>query len=85
MNRVATAAGRKLDLNERQLRTLALLCSRAGMVVGRQELTRHGWDGPIDGRTVADHVRALRTIVESHSERFRVVTIRGIGYRVVVT
>jgi DNA-binding response OmpR family regulator len=85
MNRVATAAGRKLDLTERQLRLLALLCSRAGMVVGRDELTRHGWDGPTDGRTVADHVRALRNIVEDASEHFRVVTMRGIGYRVVVT
>jgi DNA-binding response OmpR family regulator len=85
VNRVATAAGRKLDLTERQLRLLALLCSRAGMVVGRDELTRHGWDAPTDGRTVADHVRALRNIVEHESDDFRVVTMRGIGYRVVVT
>ena len=85
MNRIATAAGQKLDLNDRQLRLLALLCSRAGMVVGREEITRHGWDGPIDGRTVADHVRMLRNIVEAASERFRLVTMRGIGYRVVVS
>ena len=84
MNRVATANGRKLDLTDRQLR-LALLCSRAGMVVSRDELTRHGWDGPTDGRTVADHVRALRNIVEAASAQLRVVTMRGIGYRVVVT
>lgn len=84
VSRVATAAGRKLDLTERQLRLLALLCSRAGMVVGRDELTRHGWDGPTDSRTVADHVRALRNIVENASEDFRVVTMRGIGYRVMV-
>jgi len=84
VNRVATAAGCKLDLTERQLRLLALLCSRAGKVVGRDELTRHGWDTPTDGRTVADHVRALRNIVEHASDDLRVITMRGIGYRVVV-
>ena len=85
MNKVATAAGRRLDLTDRQLKLLALLCARKGMVVNRDELTRHGWESPTDGRTVADHVRALRIIVESASDRFRVVTMRGIGYRVVVT
>jgi two-component system copper resistance phosphate regulon response regulator CusR len=84
-NLIATAAGRKLTLTEREFRVLALLSTKQGVVVTRDELRRRCWGGSAGPRAIADRVRAVRRVVEDATRRVHIHTMRGLGYRLEVT
>lgn len=60
--RMATRAGRRLDLSLKELAVLELLLAAAGSVVSRRELLAGGWDTYVDpdGKVVAVTISRLR-------------------------
>lgn len=62
-----------------EARLCAALLARFGAVVGREALTRAGWDGPAPGRNVLD-VHVLRLRRRLHPLGLAIRTIRSRGY-----
>jgi len=78
--------GRPVVLPLKEFELLAELMERAGQVVTRQELLDHVWgyDYVGDGKTLDVHVKRLRSRVEEDpAEPTLIVTIRGLGYKLV--
>jgi DNA-binding response OmpR family regulator len=74
--------GVEADLSRREFTMLAELMRSAGQVVSRQRLFDVMWEGEVDIRSNAIdvHMSRLRARLES-SQRVRVTTLRGVGYR----
>jgi len=82
-SRVVTRGGRPVDLTRTEFRLLAELARTEG-VVSREELLEAVWGYGYfgDSRIVDVHVRRLRLKVERDpASPQRVVTVRGLGYR----
>jgi DNA-binding response OmpR family regulator len=82
----ALRAGVDLKLTRTEYRFLLFLAQNAGKVFSREELLAEVWhhDALADGRLVDAHVRRLRTKVEDDAaEPTLIVTVRGLGYRLV--
>ena len=76
--------GKVLDLTPKEFDLLTFLAKNKGIVFNRDQLLEKVWgyDYPGDTRTVDVHIRWLREKVEDSAENpKRVVTIRGVGYR----
>jgi DNA-binding response OmpR family regulator len=76
--------GSAVHLRPKELRLLALLATHPGRVYTRRQLLDRVWgpDVESDPRTVDVHVRWLRTKLEHDPEQpTRLITVRGIGYR----
>ncbi len=75
--------GRKLPLQEKPFRVLAVLLRNAGRVVGREELIREFWPGPLaadDGLNTA--VRKIRQALHDDPKRPKYIeTVGHVGYR----
>ncbi|GAA2661521.1 MULTISPECIES: response regulator transcription factor [Actinosynnema] len=82
--REAAVAGRPLSLTRKEFDLLALLVGRAGAVVSRDlivdQVWKAHWEAP--SRTLDTHIAALRGKLGAE---VRIETVRGVGYRIVVT
>ncbi len=81
--RVATLAGRQLNLTAREFDLLTFLVSAPGVVHSREDLLARVWGWTFgDQSTVTVHVRRLREKVEADpTTPSRLVTVWGVGYR----
>jgi two-component system response regulator RegX3 len=76
--------GRRVQLTPSEFRILSLLASDPGRVFDRDEIMRHLWSSEFTGgrRACDQHVVALRRKLESDPHRpRRLLTVRGVGYR----
>lgn len=82
----ATLGRRALDLRRKEFDLLALLASRAGTVVSREEIAREVWDDPqaAHSSTIDVHISSLRRrLGESAAEPRYIEAIRGVGVKLV--
>lgn len=78
--------GTNVPLTKTEFRLLCELGAHVGMVLSREQLLERVWgyDYFGDARLVDAHVRRLRTKIESDaSEPKHIVTVRGLGYKLV--
>jgi len=83
-SRVATLAGRPLELSRKEFDLLAYLAGRAGDVVTKRELLAEVWRQPYGGadKTVDVHLSWLRRkLGESADEPRLLHTVRGVGVK----
>jgi two-component system response regulator RegX3 len=83
-SRSVTKAGRAVELAAKEFDLLMLLMSRAGEVVGREEIMDEVWDphwfGPT--KTLDVHISWLRKKIEDEPSKPRyITTVRGVGFR----
>jgi DNA-binding response OmpR family regulator len=79
-----TVDDRPVDLTPTEFKLLALLAEEPGRVFGRREVMQHLWDSTYvgDERACDVHVSKLRRKIEENPEEpRRLVTVRGVGYR----
>jgi DNA-binding response OmpR family regulator len=79
-----TVDGRDADLTPTEFKLLAFLAQEPGRVFRRREVMQHLWDSAYvgDERACDVHVSNLRRKIETGSDLpRRLVTVRGIGYR----
>jgi two-component system response regulator RegX3 len=84
---VVTLRGAALDLPLKEYEVLQLLLERAGRVVTRDQLIDEVWghDYVGDTKTLDVHIKRLRSRVEvDPSTPERILTVRGVGYKIVV-
>jgi two-component system response regulator RegX3 len=84
----ATVEGRPLQLTRSEFRLVTLLASEVGRVFTRDELVRHLWESDFlgDRRAIDVHVSNLRRKLEADPRNpRRLVTVRGIGYKLVAS
>ena len=81
---IARADGRQIELTKNEARILALLISRAGTIVSREELMRDLWDSDafVDDNTLTVNINRLRVTLAKIGVRDFLVTHRGRGYSV---
>ena len=82
----ASVAGRPLQLTRSEFRLLALLASEPGRDFTREELVRHLWQSDFlgDRRAIDVHISNLRRKLETDPRNpRRLLTVRGVGYRLV--
>jgi DNA-binding response OmpR family regulator len=83
---VALKAGRELNLTKTEFRLLCEFADHPNAVLSRDQLLERVWGYEYlgDSRLVDAHVRRLRLKIEDQPDDPRlVVTVRGIGYRLV--
>jgi DNA-binding response OmpR family regulator len=83
-SRSVTKDGDPIDLAAKEFDLLKLLMSRAGEVVGREEIMDEVWDphwfGPT--KTLDVHISWLRKKIEDEASEPRyITTVRGVGFR----
>jgi two-component system, OmpR family, response regulator len=73
---------KEVFLSRREFAMLTSLMENAGHVVSRARLFDEVWEGEVDIRSnaIEVHMSRLRSRLEA-SERVRVTTLRGVGYR----
>ena len=79
-----TVDGREEELTPTEFKLLALLAQEPGRVFRRREVMQHLWDSTYvgDERACDVHVSKLRRKIETEPGKpQRLVTVRGIGYR----
>lgn len=85
-NQSAQTDDEEAHLTEMEWRLLSYLINRRGQVVSRDELLRRVWQSSPDSqtRTVDVFISRLRRLIEEDSGRPRLlVSVRGVGYRLV--
>jgi DNA-binding response OmpR family regulator len=83
---IVTKAGHEVSLTKTEFRLLCEFADHAGMVLSRDQLLERVWGYEYlgDSRLVDAHVRRLRVKVEDRPDEPQlIVTVRGIGYRLV--
>ena len=83
---VVTKAGEELSLTRTEFRMLCEFAEHADAVLSRDLLLEHVWGYEYlgDSRLVDAHVRRLRLKIEdTPDEPQRIVTVRGLGYRLI--
>jgi DNA-binding response OmpR family regulator len=81
---VVLKAGKELSLTKTEFRLMCEFADHAGMVLSRDQLLERVWGYEYlgDSRLVDAHVRRLRVKIEDHPDEPKlIVTVRGIGYR----
>jgi len=81
-HRIASRAGRLIDLSAREFRLLEVLMQQVGQVCPRSLLLREVWDYNFDpGTNLVDvYIRKLREKIDSEGSASLLHTIRGVGY-----
>jgi DNA-binding response OmpR family regulator len=82
----ATIDGAPLRLTSSEFRLVQLLASEPGRVFTRDELVRHLWQSEFvgDRRAIDVHISNLRRKLEADARHpRRLLTVRGVGYRLV--
>jgi DNA-binding response OmpR family regulator len=77
-----------VDLTRKELGVLRLLAAKAGEVVSRDDLLNGVWgyESYPNTRTVDVHIALLRSKLEQNpSEPRRLITVHGIGYKLVIS
>ncbi|RKQ13978.1 response regulator transcription factor [Ureibacillus endophyticus] len=71
-----------LPLKEFEL--LSIMCSKADMVFSRDQLMEQVWGYDYDGDdfTLTTHIKRLRSRLEEVHANVKILTVRGIGYKV---
>lgn len=83
---VVIKAGHEVNLTKTEFRLLCEFADHPGIVLSRDQLLERVWGYEYlgDSRLVDAHVRRLRLKVEEHPDEPRlIVTVRGIGYRLI--
>ena len=83
---VVMKAGEELSLTRTEFRMLCEFAEHADAVLSRDQLLEHVWGYEYlgDSRLVDAHVRRLRLKIEdTPDEPQRIVTVRGLGYRLI--
>jgi len=83
----ARRAGKILNMSRKEFGVIRLLAARAGEVVTRDELLDEVWgyDQYPTTRTVDNHIALLRTKIEEDPSKPRhLLTVHGVGYRLVL-
>jgi two-component system response regulator PrrA len=84
--REATLAGTPLSLRRKEFDLLALLASRPGEVVSRDDIAREVWGDPFaaSNSTIDVHVSALRRkLGETAADPRYLIAVRGVGVKLV--
>lgn len=79
-----TVAGEVVELSPREFSLLHALAQNAGNVIATDDLLARVWGAEFAGESqvVYVHVRRLREKIETHPNRpTRIVTVRGVGYK----
>ena len=81
-SRIATRAGRTIELTATEYRLLAQLMREAGRAIAKHELTKRVWGYEFEGNDniLEVYIGYLRTKLESRGEPRIIETLRGIGY-----
>jgi DNA-binding response OmpR family regulator len=82
----ATADGKPIRLTRSEFRLLSLLASEPGRTFERDELVQHLWQSEYvgDRRAIDVHISNLRRKLERDPRRpRRLLTVRGVGYKLV--
>ena len=75
-------AEERFNLPRKEFEVMELLMQRAGRIVTRERLLDEVWGMDWgDTKSLDQHIRRLRRKLESNAEAPRIVTIRGVGYR----
>jgi two-component system response regulator RegX3 len=75
-------AGRAFDLPRKEFEVMTMLMERAGRIVTRDRILDDVWGlGWGDTKSLDQHIRRLRRKLEQSEDAPRIVTIRGVGYR----
>ncbi len=83
---IVLKAGREISLTKTEYRLLCEFADHAGAVLSRDQLLERVWGYEYlgDSRLVDAHVRRLRVKIEGQPDDPRlIVTVRGLGYRLV--
>jgi two-component system, OmpR family, response regulator len=82
VGRVAELRGVVLDLSAREMALLEILLQRAGRIVSKEQLVEHlcEWREEVSANAIEVYVHRLRRKFEAGG--VRIVTVRGIGYRI---
>lgn len=81
---LVTIAGRPLDLAPREFALLYVLALNAGQVISVDDLLAQVWGAEYEGETqgVYVHIRWLREKIEPDPKNpRRIITVRGVGYK----
>ncbi len=81
----ATKEGKTIEMTRKEFGILKYLSSRAGVVVGRDELLNEVWgyDAFPTTRTVDNHIAGIRAKLEQ-GEPKHLITVHGVGYKFVL-
>jgi two-component system, OmpR family, response regulator len=81
VGRVASLNGAPLELSGRELNLLEILLARAGRMVSKDQLVSHlcEWGEEVSPNAIEVYVHRLRRKLEPGG--VRIVTVRGLGYR----
>lgn len=75
-------AGRVFDLPRKEFEVMTMLMERSGRIVTRDRILDEVWGlGWGDTKSLDQHIRRLRRKLEEDDRAPRIVTIRGVGYR----
>lgn len=75
-------AGEAFDLPRKEFEVMTMLMERAGRIVTRDRILDDVWGlGWGDTKSLDQHIRRLRRKLEESDDAPRIVTIRGVGYR----
>lgn len=76
--------GRSVELTKKEFLLLFKLLSNPNMIFSRDQLLDEiwGYDSDSGDRTVDTHIKCLRSKTEN--EDFKIVTVRGLGYKAVI-
>jgi DNA-binding response OmpR family regulator len=83
---IATCAGRPLDLSPREFDLLHTLASQPEKVIATEDLLAQVWGAEFVGQpqVVYVHIRWLRQKIEENPNKpKRILTIRGVGYKLI--
>jgi two-component system response regulator RegX3 len=84
----ASVDGKPVLLTRSEFRLVALLASESGKPFTREQLIRHLWESDFvgDRRAIDVHVSNLRRKIERDARKpRRLVTVRGVGYKLVAS
>jgi len=84
IRRVATRAGRRIDLQPQEMKLLEYLMLHSGEVLTRAMLLEHVWGFHFDPNTniIEAHISRLRAKIDRAFDRDLIHTVRGVGYRI---
>jgi DNA-binding response OmpR family regulator len=83
----ASKAGQDLKMSRKEYGVLRLLAARAGEVLSRDDLLNEVWgyDQYPTTRTVDNHIASLRAKIEDDpAQPHRLITVHGVGYKLVL-
>ena len=82
----ASKNGSAVELTRKEFAVIRLLAARPGIAVTRDDLLEQiwGYDARQSTRTVDNHIAALRSKLEASGEPRHLITIHGVGYKLVL-